>query len=55
MSNKLFYEVFIQGVDDVIKFNIYLGSSSKALGDREIKRGRLKYKNLNGLRRKIIF
>ena len=34
-------------VDDIIKFKIYLGSSSKAMADWEQKRGRWKYKNLN--------
>ena len=32
---------------DVIRFKIFLGSTSKAMADREKKRGRQKYKNLN--------
>ena len=31
----------------IINFKIYLGSSSQAMADREKKRGRWKYKNLN--------
>ena len=42
-------------VDDVINFNIYLGSSSKAMVDRYKKRGRSKYKKLNISRTKTAF
>ena len=42
-------------VDDVIKFSIYLWSTSKAMADREEKRGREKYGNLNILRMKKAF
>ena len=42
-------------VDDVINFKIYLESSSKAMTDREKKRGRLRYKHLNILRTKRAF
>ena len=31
----------------IINFKIFLGSTSKAMADREKKRGRRKYKNLN--------
>ena len=34
-------------VDDVINFKTYLQSTSIAMADREKKRGRQKYKNLN--------
>ena len=47
--------VLIQTNDDVINFKIYIGSSSKAMADREKKRGRWKYKNLNISRRKKAF
>ena len=42
-------------VDDVINFTIYLGSSSKAMADREKKRGKWKYKNVNISRTKKAF
>ena len=42
-------------VDDVINFKIYLGSSSQAMADREKKRGKWKYKNLNISRTKKAF
>ena len=42
-------------VDDVINFKIFLGSTSKAMADREKKRGRQKYKNLNISRTKRAF
>ena len=41
--------------DDVINFKIYLRSVSKAMADREKKRRRWKYKNLNILRMKNAF
>ena len=53
--NKMFYKVLIQTVNDVINFKIFLGSSSEAMADREKKRGRKKYKNLNILRTKRAF
>ena len=34
-------------MEDVIKFKIYLCSSAKAMDDKEKKKGRQKYKNLN--------
>ena len=40
------YKVLIWAVND-INFKIYLGSTSKAITDREKNRGRWKYKNLN--------
>ena len=52
---KMFYKVLIQTVNDVINFKIFLGSSSEAMADREKKRGRKKYKNLNILRTKRAF
>ena len=55
ISNKMCYQVLIQTVDDVINSKIYLGSSSKAMADREKKRGRWKYKNFNILRTKKSF
>ena len=45
----------IKTVDDDINSKIYLGSTSKAIADREKKRGRWKYKNLNILRMKRAF
>ena len=45
----------IQTVDDVINFKISLGSTSKAMVDREKKWGRQKYKNVNILRIKRTF
>ena len=39
ISNKMCYEVLIQTVDD-INFKISLGSTSKAMADREKKKGR---------------
>ena len=36
-----------QTVDDDINFKIFLESTSKAMADKEKKRGRPKYKNLN--------
>ena len=40
ISNKMCYHVFIQTVDDIINFKIFLGSTCKAMADREKKRGR---------------
>ena len=48
-------KVLISTVDNVINFKIYLGSGSKAMADREKKKGRWKYKNLNVLRTKRAF
>ena len=45
----------LSSYSDVINFKIYLGSSSAAMADREKKRGRWKYKNLNMLRMKRAF
>ena len=41
--------------DDVMNFKIYLRSTSKAMADREKKRGTQKYKNLNVSRTKRAF
>ena len=49
------YQVPIKTVDDAIHFKIFLGSSSKAIVDREKKKGRWKYKNLNISRTKRAF
>ena len=38
---------YLDKFDDVINFKIYLQSLSKAMADREKKRGEWKYKNLN--------
>ena len=46
---------FLFAVIDVINFKIYLGSSSKAMADRDKKRARWKYKNLNYSRTKRAF
>ena len=48
----MYYEVLIETVNDIINFKIYLGASSKAMADREKKRGRWKYKNFNISRKK---
>ena len=42
-------------IDDVINFEIYFGSSTKATAGREKKRGRWKYKDLNICRTKRAF
>ena len=42
-------------VDGVINFKIFLGSSCKPMVDREKKRGRRKYTNLNISRMKRAF
>ena len=42
ISNKMCYEVLISTIDDVINFKIFLRSTSKAMADREKKRGRQK-------------
>ena len=44
--------VLLSSYLNVIKFKIYLGSSSQAMADRKKKSGRWKYKNLNILRTK---
>ena len=49
------YKVPIYTVEDVINFKIYLRSNSKAMVDREKKRGKQKYKNLNISRTKKAF
>ena len=49
------YQVLIKTVDDVINFEIYLGSSSKGMADREKKWERWTYKNLNISRTKRAF
>ena len=46
---------YIDSINDIINFKIYFGSSSKAMADREKKRGRWKYKNLNISRMKRAF
>ena len=35
------YQVLIETVDDVINFKIYIGSSSRAMADREEKEGKM--------------
>ena len=45
ISNKICYEVL----------KIFLGTTDKAMADRENKRGRQIYKNLNISRKKIAF
>ena len=47
ISSKMFLKVLIYTSDGVIKFKIYLRSSSKAMTVRGKNRGREKYKNLN--------
>ena len=42
LSNKMCYEVLILTVNDVINFNIFLGSTSKAMADREKKERKMK-------------
>ena len=49
------YIVLTYTVDGVINFKILLGSIAKAMADREKKRGRQKYKNLNISRMKRAF
>ena len=46
---------FLFAAFDDINFKIYLGSSSKAMADRDKKWGRWKYKNLNNSRTKRAF
>ena len=45
----------IQTIDDIINFKIFLGSACKAIADREKKKGRGKYTNLNISRIKRAF
>ena len=45
----------IQTVDDIMNFKIFLGSISKAMADKEKKRGGPKYKNFNISRMKRAF
>ena len=42
-------------VDDIINFKVYLQTTSTAMGDREKKMGRRKYKKLNISRTKRAF
>ena len=49
------YYVLTYTVDDIINFKIYLGSSSKAMVDKEKKNRKWKYKNLNISRMKKAF
>ena len=49
------YKFLVKKVDDVINFEIYLQTTSKHMADREKKRGRRKYKNLNMSRKKRAF
>ena len=49
------YYVLILTDDDIINFRISLESNSNAMADREKKRGRRKYKNLNISRTKRVF
>ena len=51
----MYYYVLIYTVYDIINFKIYLGSSSKAMADREKKRGGWKHKKLNISRIKTAF
>ena len=55
ISNKMCYQVLSWTVDGVMNFKIYLGSTAKAMADREKKRCRPKYKNLNISRMKGAF
>ena len=52
---KLQNFVLIWTVDDIINFQIFLGSTSKAMVDRGEKSRRQKYKNLNISRTKRAF
>ena len=54
-QTKCVIEFLFQTIDDIINFKIYLGSSCKAMADREKKRGGRKYKNLNISRTKRAF
>ena len=49
------YYLVIETCDDIINFKIDHGSSSKAITDREKKKGGRKYKILNISRRKELF
>ena len=49
------YQVIIQTGDDITNFKIFLESTSKAMADKEQKRGRQIHKNLNISRTKIAF
>ena len=46
---------YLDSWHDVINFTIYLQTTSNTMGDREIKRGRWKYKKLNISRTKRAF
>ena len=52
---KCVNKFLVKKVDDVINFEIYLQTTSKHMADREKKRGRRKYKNLNMSRKKRAF
>ena len=52
-NNKFLH--YLQIVTLFIKFKIYIVSSSRPMADKEKKRGRWKYKNLNILRTKRTF
>ena len=54
ISNKMCYS-FLQTIDDVINFKIYLQSSSKAMADREKNRGGPNTKNWISRERKRAF
>ena len=47
VSMSYLFSFLLSSYNDVMNFKIYRGSSSKAMADREIKRGRWKYKNVN--------
>ena len=49
------YEVLILTVDDVINFNIFLRSTSKAMADREKKERKMKIQKYEYLENEISF
>ena len=55
MSHLISFSRYQTSYDDVTNLKIFLGSTSKAMADKERKRGRRKYKNLNISRTKIAF
>ena len=54
-QTKCVTNIFFRQIDDAINFNIYLRSASKAMADRDKKRGRKKWKKLNIFRTKRAF
>ena len=55
ISNKMCYWVLIYAVDDVINVKIFLGSTSKAMADREKKEGKTKIQKFEYLENKKSF